>query len=54
MQRIYRHMPNSYQWLERLALGTLVPVLCQSNNRARSLQRPQPLPSLENKLISPS
>ena len=27
VQRIYRHMPNSYQWLERLALGTLVPVL---------------------------
>jgi len=27
VQRLYRHMPNSYQWFERLVLGTLVPML---------------------------
>jgi hypothetical protein len=69
VQRIYRHMPNSYQWFERLALGTLVPVLV-ANPITRPLQRAQlremmcerppaafggsPLTEGENKLISPS
>jgi len=35
VQRIYRHMPNSYQWFERLALGTLVPVLVNRMNNHR-------------------
>jgi hypothetical protein len=26
-QCIYRHMPNLYQWIERLALNTLVPIV---------------------------
>jgi len=26
-QCIYRHMPNVYQWIERLALNTLVPIV---------------------------
>ena len=40
VQRIYRHMPVSYQWFERLALSTLVPVLVAARRVWLGTKRP--------------